>query len=186
MFCVHSGPDRRAVLAGLAALIAAGRTARAAPAPLKLVALGDSLTAGLGLPASQTFPEVLAAALNKAGESVEIANAGVSGDTATGGLARVDWSVQPGTQGVLVELGANDMLRGIPPAVTRDALSRIVARLVERHLPVMLIGMKAAPGLGARYAKAFDSIYPDLAQKYGVALYPFFFAGVGADAARQQ
>jgi acyl-CoA thioesterase-1 len=177
---VHSALDRRAVLALLAAL-AAPFPANAAPDRLKLVALGDSLTAGLGLPISQAFPTLLADALNKAGENVEIANAGVSGDTATGGLARLDWAVPEGTQGVMVELGSNDMLRGVAPNVTRDALTQIVSRLRQRNLPVLIVGMMAAPGLGADYSRAFNAIFPDLAQQFGATLYPFFFEGLNGD-----
>ena len=105
--------------------------------------------------------------------SVVIANAGVSGDTASGALARLDWSLPPGTDAVIVELGANDMLRGIDPQVTRDALDAILARLAQRHISVLLCGMRAAPNLGADYGRAFERIYPELAAKYGLPLYPF-------------
>jgi acyl-CoA thioesterase-1 len=152
-----------------------------AEAPLHIVALGDSLTAGYGLPAREGFVPRLEEALAARGLSVVIANAGVSGDTASGGLARLDWSAPQWTDAVIVELGANDMLRGIDPQVTRDALDAILARLAHRHIAVMLCGMKAAPNLGADYARDFDRIYPDLAAKYGVVLYPFFLDGLATE-----
>ena len=146
-----------------------------------VVALGDSLTAGLGLPAKDGFVPRLQAALAAQGAKVEIANAGVSGDTATDGLARLDWSVPEGTDAVIVELGANDMLRGIDPQVTRDALDAILARLEQRHIAIMLCGMKAAPNLGVDYGRAFERIYPELAAKHGAVFYPFFLDGAAAD-----
>jgi acyl-CoA thioesterase I len=151
-------------------------------APIRVVALGDSLTAGLGLAVKEGFVPRLQAALAAQGVIVDIANAGVSGDTASDGLARLDWSVPQGTDAVILELGANDMLRGIDPEVTRNALDNILMRLAKRHVAVMLCGMKAAPNLGAEYGKAFDGIYPDLSAKYGVSLYPFFLDGVAANA----
>jgi acyl-CoA thioesterase-1 len=146
-----------------------------------VVALGDSLTAGLGLPAKDGFVPQLQAALEAPGANVEIANAGVSGDTASDGLARLDWSVPAGTDAVIVELGANDMLRGIDPKATRDALDAILARLERRHIAIMLCGMKAAPNLGVDYGRAFEHIYPELAAKYGAVFYPFFLDGAAAD-----
>ena len=156
------------------------RDARAAP-PIQIVALGDSLTAGYGLAAKDGFVPQLQAALTKNGVAAVIANAGVSGDTASDGLARLDWSVPQGTDAVIVELGANDMLRGIKPEVTRAALDTILQRLTARHISILLCGMRAAPNLGAEYAEAFERIYPELAVKYGVLLYPFFLDGVAAD-----
>lgn len=149
--------------------------------PIKIVVLGDSLTAGLGLPAKDGFVPRLQAALAAEGIAAEIANAGVSGDTAADGLARLDWSVPQGTHAVIVELGANDMLRGLKPQVTRDALDAILQRLTARHLTILLCGMRAAPNLGAAYGDEFARIFPELAAKYGVALYPFFLDGVAAD-----
>lgn len=154
--------------------------------PLKLVALGDSLTAGYNLPASAAFPVVLEKALRDKGIAVEIVNAGVSGDTTQGGLERLDWSVPEGTDGVILELGANDALRGIDPALPRRALETIVSRLKERNIPVMLAGMYAPRNLGADYIKRFDAIYPELAQKYGLVLYPFFLEGIVGDKALNQ
>ncbi|NGM35840.1 arylesterase [Methylobacterium sp. DB0501] len=149
--------------------------------PLNLVALGDSLMAGYGLPAAAAFPMQLEAALKARGHAVTVANAGVSGDTATGGLDRVDWSVPDGTDGVILELGANDMLRGVDPAVTEKALDAIIARLKARGIPVMLAGMRAPPNLGPDYGKRFDAIYPRLAARYGLILYPFFLDGIAGD-----
>jgi acyl-CoA thioesterase-1 len=175
-------PGRRAFLAALAALSVAGpRPVRSADAPIRIVALGDSLTAGYGLPAPQAFPVRLAQALAGIGVVAAIANAGVSGDTASGGLARLDWSVPDGTEAVILELGANDMLRGIDPKVTREALAEIVRRLKVRRIEVLLCGMLAAPNLGADYGRAFDAIYPELAAANDLLLYPFFLEGVVAD-----
>jgi acyl-CoA thioesterase-1 len=154
--------------------------------PLKLVVLGDSLSAGLGLPAQQAFPTKLQKALQAKGIEVDMTNAGVSGDTSSGGRDRLDWSVPDGTEGVIVELGANDALRGIDPDLTRAALTDIVQRLKARKIPVMLCGMLAPPNYGAEYAARFNSIYPDLSKKFDVSLYPFFLDGVAADAKLNQ
>ncbi|SEO61728.1 acyl-CoA thioesterase-1 [Methylobacterium sp. ap11] len=177
----HDG--RRAALAFLivSLLMTLTTPLGAAERPLALVALGDSLTAGLGLPADAAFPAQLEAALKARGHAVTIANAGVSGDTATGGLDRVAWSVPDGTDGVILELGANDMLRGTDPAVTEKALDTIVAGLKARGIPVLLAGMRAAPNLGPDYVKRFDAIYPRLAARYGLVLYPFFLDGIAGD-----
>ncbi len=128
----------------------------------------------------------LETALRGKGHDVTVTNAGVSGDTASGGLARLDWSVPEGADAVIVELGANDMLRGVDPQVTRKALDSIVRRLSERQIPVLLAGMRAAPNLGADYAGAFEAIYPELAAKYDVLLYPFFLEGTAANAGLNQ
>jgi len=163
-----------------AALLLAPAGANAAP-PIAIVALGDSLTAGLGLPASDGFVSRLQAALAAKGINATVQNAGVSGDTASSGLARLDWSVPEGIDAVILELGANDMLRGIDPKVTYAALDRILDRLQQRHIAVLLCGMRAMPNLGADYAKSFESIYPGLAARHGVLFYPFFLAGTAAD-----
>jgi acyl-CoA thioesterase I len=154
--------------------------------PIKMVVLGDSLSAGLGLSASDAFPARLQKALKDKGINVEITNAGVSGDTSSGGLERLDWSVSEGTRAVIVELGANDALRGLDPAVTRAALSDILTRLKARNIAVMLCGMMAPPNYGRDYAERFNTIYPDLAKSFGVPLYPFFLDGVAADAKLNQ
>jgi acyl-CoA thioesterase-1 len=160
-------------------LVTHGGAAQAAPdRPLRIVALGDSLTAGYGLPQSAAFPVVLERALKARGHNVEIVNAGVSGDTAAGGLDRLDWSVPDGADGVILELGANDMLRGLDPAATRRALDAIVTRLKARGIPVLLAGMYASRNLGPDYVQRFDAIYRDLAAKHGLVLYPFFLEGV--------
>jgi acyl-CoA thioesterase-1 len=166
-----------------AALGLIGSPAGATPVarPLNIVAFGDSLTAGYRLPASAAFPTVLERELKARGRMVSVANAGVSGDTSTGGLDRLDWSVPDGTDGVIVELGANDMLRGTDPAVTRKALDTIVSRLKARGIPVMLAGMRASANLGPDYVARFDTIYPDLAKSHDLVLYPFFLAGIAGD-----
>jgi acyl-CoA thioesterase I len=170
----------------VAALALAVQLAGAADGPVRIVALGDSLTAGLGLPANAAFPARLEQALRAKGIAVEISNAGVSGDTATGGLARLDWSVPEGTEAVIVELDANDTLRGIDPKVTRQALEEIVRRLRGRGIAVLLAGMRAAPNLGADYARDFEAIYSDLAARNDLLLYPFFLDGVATDAKLNQ
>jgi len=145
---------------------------------LRIVAFGDSLTAGYGLPQGQDFASRLEAALKKRGHDVVIANAGVSGDTTAGGRARFDWAVPPETDGVILELGANDVLRGIPPKTTRANLEDILARLRKRNVPVLLTGMRALANWGPDYAKAFEAIFPELSEKYGALYYPFFMEGV--------
>ncbi|TFV69820.1 arylesterase [Bradyrhizobium frederickii] len=154
--------------------------------PIKLVVLGDSLSAGLGLPAQDAFPAKLKKSLQDKGIDVDMTNAGVSGDTTSGGRDRLDWSVPEGTDGVIVELGANDALRGLDPDLARAALTDIVQRLKARKIAVMLCGMLAPPNYGADYAARFNSIYPDLAKKFDVPLYPFFLEGVAADAKLNQ
>ena len=176
--------NRRLAIATMAAtiggIVAAGmaRPAAAADRPITIVALGDSLTAGLGLPSQDAFPAKLQKALAAKGIPVTIADAGVSGDTTSGGLARLDWSVPAGTDGVILELGANDALRGLDPAVPRAAIDAILRRLKQRGIPVLLCGMLSPPNLGADYARAFNAIYPDLARTYDATLYPFFLDGV--------
>jgi acyl-CoA thioesterase-1 len=149
--------------------------------PIKMVVLGDSLSAGYGLPGEAAFPGRLQKALDTKGIKVDMINAGVSGDTASGGRDRLDWSVPEGTEAVIVELGANDALRGTDPAVTRAALSDILTRLKGRGVAVLLCGMVAPPNYGSDYAARFNAIYPELAKSFGVQLYPFFLEGVAAD-----
>jgi acyl-CoA thioesterase-1 len=167
-------------------MAAAQAPAAGAAANVHLVALGDSLAAGYGLPVNEGFVARLQAALDAQSIAAAVANAGVSGDTASDGLARLDWSVPEGTDAVILELGANDMLRGIKPEVTRNALDAILSRLAARHITVMLCGMRAAPNLGADYGKVFESIFPALATKYGTIYYPFFLDGVAGDLALLQ
>jgi acyl-CoA thioesterase-1 len=148
---------------------------------VNIVAFGDSLTAGYGLAANEAFPAQLQRALEAKRVAATVVNAGVSGDTAAGGLSRLDWSVPDGTDAVILELGANDALRGFDPAITRKALDAILHRFQERKIPVLLCGMLAPPNLGAEYGRAFNAIYPDLAAETGAILYPFFLTGVAAD-----
>jgi acyl-CoA thioesterase-1 len=157
--------------------------ASAAERPVKIVAFGDSLTAGFQLPASSAFPAQLERALKAKGVTVEIANAGVSGDTTAGGLARLDWSVPEGTDAVILELGANDMLRGLDPAATRAALTEIVRRLKARRIEVLLCGMRSAPNLGLDYGRSYESIFSDLAAANDLIFYPFFLEGLIGDRA---
>ncbi|MCO5145758.1 MAG: arylesterase [Aquamicrobium sp.] len=156
-------------------------TAWAAAEPVKIVGFGDSLMAGYQLAPGESFPEKLEAALKARGHDVLIANAGVSGDTTSGGLSRLDWSVPDETELVILELGANDMLRGIRPDVTEKNLVAMIERLNERGIGIVLAGMLAAPNLGAGYAEAFDPIYPRLAETYDLPFYPFFLDGVAAE-----
>jgi len=180
-----------------ASIIALTTVALAAPAfaqapaaaperPVKMVVLGDSLSAGLGLSATSAFPVRLQKALNDKGIKVDMTNAGVSGDTSSGGRDRLDWSVPEGTEAVIVELGANDALRGIDPAVTRAALTEILTRLKARKIAVLLCGMLAPPNYGTEYAARFNAIYPELSKSFGVPLYPFFLEGVAAEAKLNQ
>ena len=154
--------------------------------PVKLVVLGDSLSAGYGLPAAAAFPVRLQKALKDRGVDVDMINAGVSGDTSSGGRDRLDWSIAEGTQAVIVELGANDALRGIDPRITRAALTDIVSRLKGRGIAVMLCGMLSPPNYGSDYAAKFNAIYPELSKSFDVPLYPFFLEGVAAEAKLNQ
>ena len=149
--------------------------------PIKLVTFGDSLTAGFGLPLASAFPAKLEAALRGKGYKVDVVNAGVSGDTVADGLARLDWSIPEGTDAVIVELGANDALRGLDPKLARSGLDEIVKRLRQRHVAVMLAGMYAPRNFGPEYSAQFDPIYPELAKTYDLPLYPFFLDGVATD-----
>jgi len=151
-------------------------------APLRIVALGDSLTAGFELPPSAAFPVQLEQALRARGHKVRVANAGVSGDTTTGGLQRLDWAVPDGTDAVILELGANDALRGVDPGIARANLDKILTRLGERGIPVLLAGMRSPQNWGKTYVDGFEAIYPDLARKHGALLYPFFMEGVAMQA----
>ena len=171
----------RAFVQALAFLAALALAAPAAARTLHLVALGDSLTAGAGLPPGKAFPDRLQAALRAKGWDVEVVNAGVSGDTTADGLARYDWSVPADADALIIELGANDMLRGLPPEEAKRSLSAILDKARAAHLPALLAGMRAAPNLGAEYGRAFFDIYPALSKTYGAKLYPFFLDGVAGD-----
>jgi acyl-CoA thioesterase I len=153
---------------------------KAEPPSTKIVVLGDSLSAGYLLPPNSGFPEQLSEALAAKGQSVSIVNAGVSGDTSTGGLARLDWAVGPETDALILELGSNDALRGIEPEVTRANLDTILTRMTDRGIKVLIAGMQAPPNMGDDYAADFNIIFENLAEKYDVLLYPFFLDGVAA------
>lgn len=150
----------------------------AAAEPVQIVGFGDSLMAGYELPAEAAFPVQLERVLKEKGLDVAIANAGVSGDTTSGGLARIEWSVPDGTKGVILELGANDALRGIAPEQTEQNLEKMVSDLKKRGIAVLLVGMFAPPNMGAEYAERFNGIYGRIAEMHEVPLYPFFLDGV--------
>lgn len=152
---------------------------------INIVGLGDSLMAGYELAPEEAFPARLEKLLKDKGYDVAITNAGVSGDTSADGLARVDWSVPDGTQGVILELGANDALRGLSPKETRDNIEAVIKRLEERKIPILLVGIFAPPNMGADYERQFNPIYPELAAKYKLPLYPFFLDGVALQAGLQ-
>lgn len=160
--------------------------ANAGDRPLTIAAFGDSLSAGYGLEAKDAFPAKLEVALRAAGETVRVVNAGVSGDTTAGGLARVDWVLADKPDLVILELGANDMLRGLSPARAEANLDAILTKLGERKVPVLLAGMLASRSLGSDYTKEFDPLYRRLADKHKVPLYPFFLDGVALDQALNQ
>ncbi|UVK42565.1 arylesterase [Mesorhizobium sp. AR07] len=177
---------KRLIEAGFIVFLAiCGAISSARAEPFKIVGFGDSLMAGFGLGPGEGFTDKLQAALRAKGHDVTVANAGVSGDTTSGGLARLDWSVPDGTQLVILELGANDMLRGVSPEIPRKNLDDMLGKLKERKIAVLLAGMRAAPNLGADYQAAFDAIYPALSEKYGVPLYPFFLDGVAGQPGMQ-
>jgi acyl-CoA thioesterase-1 len=163
-------------------LAASGQPAiQAAAAPPVIVAFGDSLTAGLGLPEKDSFPAQLERALKARGQEVKVINAGVSGDTASAGLARLDWAMPDDASAVIIELGANDALQGLDPAATKATLEKIITELKARGLPILLAGMEAPPNLGKEYVEQFRALYADLAQRYDLILYPFFLDGVALD-----
>jgi acyl-CoA thioesterase I len=163
-----------------------GAAAAQAADPIRLVAIGDSLTAGFGLARADSFPQVLQGALRAEGLNVTVINAGVSGDTSAGGLARLDWVLAEGADAVIVELGANDGLRGLNPSATRSNLDAILMHLGKRGIPALLTGMLAPPNLGRDYGSEFREVYGRMAEKNGVALYPFFLEGVAAKAELNQ
>jgi acyl-CoA thioesterase-1 len=167
----------------LGALSYSSRSTAQEEPPLKIIAFGDSLVAGYGLAADTAFPAVLEKTLRAEGYRVTVVNAGVSGDTASGGQARLDWALTEGADGVILELGANDMLRGVDPEVTKAALDAILGELKARNIKVLIAGMKATPSLGQDYKTRFDAIYPALAKKYDAPIYPFFLEGVAGEPA---
>jgi acyl-CoA thioesterase-1 len=171
----------RLLVQALAFAAVLASASHAAARTLRVVALGDSLTAGLGLVPGKAFPDRLEAALRAKGWDVKVTNAGVSGDTAADGLARYEWAVPPDADALIIELGANDMLRGHSPGATKAALAAILERARAAHLPALLTCMRAAPNLGTDYGREFSAIYPALAKTYGVQLYPFFLDGVAGD-----
>ncbi len=175
-----------AFLAGAAALTAASAPVRAQDGPVRILMLGDSLTAGSGLAARDALPARLEAALRALGVDARVINAGVSGDTTGGGLARIEWALADDPHAVVVALGANDGLRAIDPAVTRTNLDRLLGLLAERGLPVLLAGMVAPPNLGPDYAARFDPVYPELAARHRAILYPFLLDGAATVAALNQ
>lgn len=173
-----------AALALIAVILAGCSTARlptTAERPVKIVVLGDSLSAGFGVPWNAAFPARLEQALQDNGIAVTVANAGVSGDTVSDGLRRLDRSVPDGTEAVIVELGANDAERGVDPNVTKTALDGILRRLKTRHIEVLLMGMRAPAEKGPDYGRAFDAIYPALASTYSFVWYPYLLDGVAGD-----
>lgn len=184
-------PRLAPLLALLAVLLAApvqasAQTGHQAGRPLRLLAFGDSLIHGYGLPAGETFPDQLQAALRAEGRQVEVINAGNSGDTTAAGRARLAWNLSEDPDAVLLLLGANDGLRGLDPAETRRNLEAMLATLEEEQLPVLLAGMLAPPNLGAEYGRAFNAIYPELAERHDLVFYPFFLEGVAAEPALNQ
>lgn len=154
--------------------------------PITLLALGDSLTSGLGLAANEAFPAKLEAALRSHYPGLKIINGGVSGDTAADGLARLDWALTDDVGGLIVGLGANDALRGLDAAQTETALSAIMVKARQKNLPVLILGMKSPPNMGPDYVARFDGLYPRLAEKYQASLYPFYLDGVAANASLNQ
>ena len=171
-----------AVVAAGMLLAASGLPAsQAAAATPVIVAFGDSLTAGLGLPEKDSFPAQLERVLKARGQEVKVVNAGVSGDSAAAGLARLDWAMPDDASAVIVELGANDALQGLDPAATKATIEKIITELKARGLPILLAGMEAPPNLGKDYVDQFRALYADLAQRYGLILYPFFLDGVALD-----
>ena len=179
----------KTILPALVLMAVMVQGANAAETTLRVLAFGDSLTQGYGVPPGMDFPNVLERALKAKGVNAAVINAGVSGDTSAGGLARLDWSLgdaktQP--DAAIVELGANDGLRGLAPAEMEKNLDAILARLKARNIPVLLAGMKGPRNFGSAYAAEYDAVFPRLAKKYEVLFYPFFLEGVALDRALVQ
>jgi acyl-CoA thioesterase-1 len=188
MACKALLPGAARLLAVLALILTAALplSVAAQTKPLTLLAFGDSLVAGFGLGSRDGFTAKLEAALKAKGIEARVVNAGLSGDTSAGGLARLEWALDPKPDFAIVELGANDGLRGLDPAQTRANLDAILTKLKAKGVPVLFAGMYAPPNMGPDYAKPFNALYPELAQKHGVAFYPFFLEGVAANAALNQ
>ena len=182
----RAGDMVRAWLAVIFALAATGLAADTRAEAFRILMLGDSLTAGYGLASRDALPARLEAALHDRGLDARVIDAGVSGDTTAGGLARLDWALTDRPHAVIVALGANDALRAIDPAVARTNLDRLLAALSERSLPVLLAGMLAPRNLGTEYGARFDAIYPELAERHGALLYPFLLDGVATVAELNQ
>jgi len=174
----QNNPARTLVLALIVAVSALVPAAPVQAEPLRLVAIGDSLTHGYGLPPEEGFVPQLEAWLAARGRDVEVVNMGVSGDTTQGGKARLDWALADGADAVIVELGGNDLLRGIDPAVSRANLGDMLIRIGARGMPVLLAGLEAPLNYGDDYKQAFEGMYRDLAKEHGAVLYPNFLAGV--------
>ena len=172
---------RLVLLVNVIVVLMSAMVASVAAQPIRIVAFGDSLTAGYGLAADQAFPVRLERLLRAKGYDVQVANAGVSGDTTAGGRERIDWAIPQGTDAVILELGANDALRRLPVDRARANLDAIITALKARGIPVLLAGMRAPRNLGDEYANAFDRMFPELAEKHGLLLYRFFLAGVALD-----
>ena len=174
-------PQMLGLLALLLTIGAAPLPAAETQKPITLIAFGDSLTAGYQLPRPDGFPAQLQVALEAKGYKVQVINAGVSGDTTSGGLERLDWTLQNGADAVILELGANDMLRGIDPKVPRANLDKMLGILKSRGIDVLLVGMHAINNMGDGYKELFEAIYPDLAAKHAVQFYPHFMEGIKID-----
>jgi acyl-CoA thioesterase-1 len=166
---------RRVILVALLLLLL---TPPASAVPVKILMLGTSLTQGYGLPPGTEIPAVLSARLKAAGIDAKVINAGVSGDTSADALSRIDWSLADKPDAAIVEVGSNDALRGLQPAQTEGNISALLGKLKTRHIPVLMLGMMAPRNMGPEYARAFDAMYPKLAKRYGVLLYPFVLEGV--------
>jgi len=170
-----------AIAAGIFFAMSGLRANQAEAREAVIVAFGDSLTAGFGLPEKESFPAQLEQALKVRGQEVRVVNAGVSGDTAAAGLARLDWAMSNDASAVIIELGANDALQGLDPAATKAVLEKIITQVKARGLPILLAGMEAPRNLGKDYVDQFRAMYVDLAQRYDVVFYPFFLDGVALD-----
>ncbi|HEX8029794.1 MAG TPA: arylesterase [Vicinamibacterales bacterium] len=182
----NRAPEPAAPVAPVAPAAPGAPAAPVAPASPRIVFLGDSLTAGLGLASDKSFPSLIGKRLKDRGLDYEVVNAGLSGDTSAGGLRRVDWSLEGDVRLLIVALGGNDGLRGLPPAELKKNLAAILDRAKARRIPVILAGMEAPPNFGPDYTNAFRKVYPDLAKEYGVRLIPFLLQGVAGDAALNQ